>query len=49
MGTGQGKQPTIFLIEEDDETRAVLKRSLSRCGYRFYVAIDEEDALQARA
>ena len=45
MGTGQGNQPTIFLIEEDDDTRAVLKQSLSRYGYRLSVAIDEEDAL----
>lgn len=45
MGTGQGKQPTIFLIEEDDETRAVLKQSLSKYGYRLSIAIDEEDAL----
>ena len=45
MGTGQGKQPTIFLIEEDDETRAVLKHSLTRHGYRLFIAIDEEDAL----
>lgn len=44
MGTGQGKQPTIFLIEEDDDTRAVLKASLIRYGYRVSVAIDEEDA-----
>jgi DNA-binding response OmpR family regulator len=45
MGTGRGKQPAIFLIEEDDETRAVLKQSLSRSGYRVSLAIDEEDAL----
>jgi len=45
MGIGQGKQPTIFLIEEDDDTRAVLKQSLPRYGYRLSVAIDEEDAL----
>ena len=42
MGTGQ---PTIFLIEEDDETRLVLKQSLTRYGYRLSVATDEEDAL----
>lgn len=42
MGTGQ---PTIFLIEEDDETRLVLKQSLTRSGYRLSVATDEEDAL----
>lgn len=45
MGTRQGRQPTIFLIEEDDETRAVLKQSLTRDGYRLFVATDEEDAL----
>ena len=45
MGTGQAKQSTIFLIEEDDETRIVLKQSLTRSGYRLSVAIDAEDAL----
>ena len=45
MGPREGKQPTIFLIEEDDETRAVLKQSLPRYGYRLSVATDEEDAL----
>ncbi len=45
MGPGQEKQPTIFLIEEDDETRAVLKQGLIRYGYRLTVAMDEEDAL----
>ena len=45
MGTGQEKQPTIFLIEEDDDTRVVLKDNLTRYGYRVIVAIDEEDAL----
>ena len=44
MDTGQEKQPTIFLIEEDNVTRAVLKRSLARYGYRVSVAVDEEDA-----
>ena len=45
MDTGQGKQPNIFLIEEDDDTRVILKHSLTRYGYRLFVAIDEEDAL----
>ena len=45
MGTGQEKQPTIFLVEEDDDARAVLRDSLTRYGYRVSVAIDEEDAL----
>ncbi|MCA1564897.1 MAG: hypothetical protein LC803_04560 [Acidobacteria bacterium] len=38
-------QPCIFLIEEDDDTRHVLKQNLTRHGYRVLVALDEEDAL----
>ena len=37
-------RPTIFLIEEDDDTRPVLTRSLRRHGYRLLVAADLEDA-----
>jgi DNA-binding response OmpR family regulator len=36
---------TIFLIEEDDETRPLLRRNLEAEGYRVIVAIDERDAL----
>ena len=39
-------QPTIFLLEEDDETRRPLVRNLRSYGYRVITAIDEEDALQ---
>jgi DNA-binding response OmpR family regulator len=46
MQTEQEKQPTIFLVEEDDETRRPLVRNLRREGYRVIVAIDEEDALE---
>ena len=46
MNSEQGKQPTIFLIEEDDETRRPLVENLRRSGYRVIVAIDEEDALE---
>lgn len=42
----QGKQATVFLVEEDDETRPLLKRNLQTYGYRVIVALDEEDALQ---
>ena len=38
-------QLTIFLIDADDDTRALLRDSLTRYGYRVSVAIDEEDAL----
>ena len=39
-------QRTIFLLEEDDETRVPLVGNLRRYGYRVIIAIDEEDALQ---
>jgi DNA-binding response OmpR family regulator len=46
MKTGQGNQATIFLVEEDDETRPLLRTNLQRYGYRVIVALDEEDALE---
>jgi DNA-binding response OmpR family regulator len=46
MSYEQRKPPTIFLIEEDDETRGVLVENLRRSGYRLIVAVDEEDALE---
>ena len=45
MSRKQENQPTIFLIEEDSDTRAALKESLVRYGYRVLLALDEEDAL----
>jgi DNA-binding response OmpR family regulator len=39
------KQLTIFLVEEDDNTRPLLKRNLQSYGYRV-VSVDEEDALE---
>ena len=46
MSNEQGKQKTIFLIEEDDETRSPLVRNLRNYGYRVIVALDEDDALE---
>ena len=46
MNDGQDKQPTIFLIEEDDDTRRPLVSNLRGYGYRVVVAVDEEDALE---
>lgn len=46
MSSEHGKQPTIFLIEEDDETRRPLVASLRARGYRVITAVDEEDALE---
>ena len=45
MTIEQDGQPTIFLVEEDDETRVVSKQSLTGYGYRLTVALDEEDAI----
>jgi DNA-binding response OmpR family regulator len=46
MNNQQGKQPTIFLIEEDDETRKPLVENLRRNGYHVIAEINEEDALE---
>ena len=46
MSDEQGQRPTIFLIEEDEETRRPLVRNLRGYGYRVIVAVDEEDALE---
>ena len=39
-------EPTIFLVENDDDTRPVFKTVLQEQGYNVVVSIDEEDALQ---
>ncbi len=39
-------EPVIFLIEEDDETRPALRKTLKTKGYNLVLAIDEEDALE---
>ena len=39
-------QRTIFLIEEDDDTRPILKHNLQTDGYRVLLALDEEDAYE---
>ena len=44
MSTLCDYQHTIFLVEEDDETRPLLKSNLERAGYRVLIALDEEDA-----
>jgi CheY-like chemotaxis protein len=45
MNTEQ-EQATIFLVEEDDDTRPVLKQNLQSDGYRIALALNEEDALE---
>jgi DNA-binding response OmpR family regulator len=46
MSSEQGKRATIFLIEEDDETRRPLVQNLRRHGYHVIVALNEEDAME---
>lgn len=46
MNHEQGEQPTIFLIEEDDETRRALVEHLRRDGYHVIASVDEDDALE---
>jgi len=46
MSREPGYQPTIFLVEEDDDTRPILKHNLKTYGYRVLLALDEEDALE---
>ena len=43
-GTTPG-QKTIFLLEEDDDVRPLIKNNLIREGYRVLLALNEEDAL----
>ena len=45
MSAEEGKQLTILLIEEDDDTRRPLVQNLKGYGYRVIVALDEGDAL----
>ena len=37
---------TIFLLENDDDTRPIFKKVLEDNGYNVLLAVDEEDALQ---
>jgi len=43
--SSNARQPIIFLIEEDDDTRPIFKSNLQRDGYRVLHALDEDDAL----
>jgi len=43
-GTTQD-QKTIFLVEEDDNVRPLIRQNLIREGYRVLLALNEEDAL----
>ena len=44
MDAANRDRATILLIEDDDETRAVLRRNLQKDGYHLMLAVDEADA-----
>lgn len=46
MNRKSDERATIFLIEEDDDTRPLMRENLEREGYRVLLAVDEEDAMQ---
>jgi DNA-binding response OmpR family regulator len=46
MSREEGSQAVIFLVEEDDDTRQILKHNLKTYGYRVVLAVDEEDAME---
>ena len=39
-------RPTILYVEDDDDTRPVMKQLLNRSGYHVILSINEEDALE---
>jgi PleD family two-component response regulator len=45
MSDQHGGRGTILLVEEDEDVRPNLRRSLQKYGYRVLLAVDEEDAL----
>lgn len=46
MSNELGSRPTIFLVEEDDDARPVLRQNLANYGYRVMLTVDEENALE---
>ncbi len=48
MSEKRNTEPTILVVEPDDDVRPLLRNNLHRQGYRAIVTLDEEDAI-ARA
>ena len=46
MGEKQDTAPTILVVEQDDQTRPLLRHNLRSQGYRVLMALDEEDAIE---
>jgi DNA-binding response OmpR family regulator len=45
MSKAGSATPTILLIEEDDDTRPILRHNLIKEGFRVLLALDEDDAM----
>jgi DNA-binding response OmpR family regulator len=48
MSEKRNTEPTILVVEPDDDVRPLLRNNLHRQGYRAIMTLDEEDAI-ARA
>jgi DNA-binding response OmpR family regulator len=48
MSEKRNTEPTILVVEPDDDVRPLLRTNLHRQGYRVIMTLDEEDAI-ARA
>jgi CheY-like chemotaxis protein len=45
MGENLTEHPTVFLVEEQDDSRRLMRSNLQALGYRVHTAIDAEDAM----
>jgi CheY-like chemotaxis protein len=46
MNRKGAERPAIFLIEEDDDIRSLMRENIEREGYRVLLAVDEKDAME---
>ncbi|MDQ3919567.1 MAG: response regulator [Acidobacteriota bacterium] len=46
MNHTDGQQPTVLVVEDVEEIRSGMKRSLRGCGYRVVEAADAEEAVE---
>ena len=46
MGTYAGVTPTILVVEDNDDTRVIIKLELERCGYKVVEAASGREAIE---
>lgn len=46
MNQTDGRQPTVLVVEDIEEIRSGMKRSLRGCGYRVVEAADADEAVE---